>query len=111
MIYAIFNSMDNSDIRTAGTGSSFAEDTSIPLPPEKKVVFYNDNFTTMDFVVDILVSIFNKSHETAEQLMMQVHEEGSSIVGIYTYDIAVSRTNLAIQAARKNGYPLRVEIE
>ena len=73
--------------------------------------FYNDNFTTMEFVVDILVSIFNKSRETAEELMMQVHTEGSSIVGVYTYDIAVSRTNLAIQAARKNGYPLRVEIE
>ena len=51
------------------------------------------------------------SHEAAEKLMMQVHEQGSSTVGIYTYDIAVSRTNLAIQAARKNGYPLRVEIE
>ena len=103
--------MDDSEIRIAGAGSSVAEDTSIPLPPEKNVVFYNDNFTTMEFVVDILVSIFNKSRETAEELMMQVHTEGSSIVGVYTYDIAVSRTNLAIQAARKNGYPLRVEIE
>ncbi|MCR4580318.1 MAG: ATP-dependent Clp protease adaptor ClpS [Treponema sp.] len=103
--------MDDSEIKTSGTDSSFAEDTFIPLPPEKKVVFYNDNYTTMDFVVDILVSIFNKSHETAEKLMMEVHEQGSSIVGVYTYDIAVSRTNLALQAARKNGFPLRVEIE
>ena len=103
--------MDDSEFRTAGTGHELAEDTAIPLPPEKKVIFYNDNFTTMEFVVDILVSIFNKSHETAQQLMMQVHEQGSSIVGVYTYDIAVSRTNLAIQAARKNGFPLRVEIE
>ena len=73
--------------------------------------FYNDDFTTMEFVVDVLVSIFNKSHKAAEELMLQVHEEGSSVVGIYTYDVAVSRTNLAIQAARKNGFPLRVEIE
>ena len=92
-------------------GSSFVEDTSIILPPDRKVVFYNDDFTTMEFVVDVLVSIFNKSHDEAEGLMRMVHEQGSSVVGVYTYDIAVSRTNLTIQAARKNGFPLRVEVE
>ena len=92
-------------------GSGIEEDASIQLPPERKVVFYNDDFTTMDFVVDVLISIFNKSHSEAEELMQTVHEEGSSVVGIYTYDIAVSRQNLTIQAARKNGFPLRVEVE
>ena len=92
-------------------GSSFIEDTSIILPPDRKVVFYNDDFTTMEFVVDVLVSIFNKSHSEAEELMQMVHQEGSSVVGVYTYDIAVSRTNLTLQAARKNGFPLRVEVE
>ena len=93
------------------TGDGVAEDSSIMLPPERKVVFYNDDFTTMDFVVDVLVSIFNKSHSEAEELMQMVHQEGSSVVGVYTYDIAVSRTNLTLQAARKNGFPLRVEVE
>ena len=93
------------------TGSGVAEDAAFELPPERKVVFYNDDFTTMDFVVDVLISIFNKSHSEAEQLMQTVHQEGSSVVGVYTYDIAVSRTNLTIQAARKNGFPLRVEVE
>lgn len=93
------------------TGSNFAEDTSFELPPDRKVVFYNDDFTTMDFVVDVLVSIFNKSAPEAEKIMRTVHENGSSVVGTYTYDIAVSRTNLTIQIARKNGFPLRVEIE
>ena len=92
-------------------GSSFVEDTSIILPPDRKVVFYNDDFTTMEFVVDVLVSIFNKSHDEAESLMRAVHEQGSSVVGVYTYDIAVSRTNLTIQTARKQGFPLRVEVE
>lgn len=91
--------------------SSFVADAGFELPPEKNVVFYNDDFTTMEFVVDVLVSIFNKSHEEAEKLMLQVHEAGSSVVGTYTYDIAVSRTNLTIQIARKNGFPLRVEVE
>ena len=92
-------------------GSSFVEDTSIILPPDRKVVFYNDDFTTMEFVVDVLVSIFNKSHDEAESLMRAVHEQGSSVVGVYTYDIAVSRTNLTIQTARKQGFPLSVEVE
>ena len=93
------------------TGSGVAEDSTFELPPERKVVFYNDDFTTMEFVVDVLVSIFNKSHSEAEELMQMVHQEGSSVVGVYTYDIAVSRTNLTLQAARKNGFPLRVEVE
>ena len=99
----------SNQISQAGRGVE--EDSYIMLPPERKVVFYNDDFTTMEFVVDVLVSIFNKSHSEAEELMQTVHQEGSSVVGVYTYDIAVSRTNLTLQAARKNGFPLRVEVE
>lgn len=103
--------MSNFNNQTEGFGSGIAEDTTFELPPERKVVFYNDNYTTMDFVVDVLVSIFNKTHEEAENLMQIVHEEGSSVVGVYTFDIAVSRANLTKQIARKNGFPLRVEVE
>ncbi len=93
------------------TGSGIAETTSIEVPPEKDVVFYNDDYTTMDFVVDVLVSVFNKSHENAELIMQTVHEQGSAVVGTYTYDIAVSRTNLTRSIAKQNGFPLRVEVE
>ena len=92
-------------------GSGLAETTSIEVPPEKDVVFYNDDFTTMEFVVDVLVSVFNKSPEDAEQLMITVHQAGSAVVGTYTYDVAVSRTNLTRSIAKKNGFPLRVEVE
>ncbi len=92
-------------------GNGLAEDTSFELPPERSVIFYNDDFTTMEFVVDVLLSVFNKSHSEAEDIMLLVHEKGSTVVGKYTYDIAVSRANLAIQLARKNGFPLRVEVE
>ena len=95
----------------SNTGSGVAEDTGFQLPPERKVIFYNDDFTTMEFVVDVLVSIYNKSHQEAEELMNTVHNEGSSVVGVYTFDIAVSRANLTKQIARKNGFPLRVEVE
>lgn len=92
-------------------GDSLAERFEVELPPEKNVVFYNDDFTTMEFVVEILVTIFNKSPEMAEQLMTTVHEQGLAIVGTYTFDIAVSRANLAKSVAKKNGFPLRVEVE
>lgn len=103
--------MSDYDSQMENAGSDVAEDTGIELPPERKVVFYNDDFTTMEFVVDVLMSIYNKSHDEAENLMQVVHEEGSSVVGVYTFDIAVSRANLTKQIARKNGFPLRVEVE
>ncbi|MCR5253927.1 MAG: ATP-dependent Clp protease adaptor ClpS [Treponema sp.] len=103
--------MSDYDSQMENAGSDVAEDTGIQLPPERKVVFYNDDFTTMEFVVDVLMSIYNKSHDEAENLMQAVHEEGSSVVGVYTFDIAVSRANLTKQIARKNGFPLRVEVE
>ena len=92
-------------------GSGIAETTSIEVPPERSVVFYNDDYTTMEFVVDVLVSIFNKSPSDAQNLMTTVHENGSAVIGTYTYDIAVSRTNLTLSIAKKNGFPLRVEVE
>ena len=103
--------MSDTSNQSEGLGNGLAEDTSFELPPERKVVIYNDDFTTMDFVVDILISVFNKSHDEAENIMLQVHENGSSVVGVYTYDIAISRTTLTIQLARKNNFPLRVEVE
>jgi len=91
-----------------GVSEGFEE---ILPPPECSVIFYNDDYTTKDFVVDVLVNIFNKAQPEAEDLMEKVHQTGSSVVGSYTYDIALSRTNMTTQLARKNGFPLRVEIE
>ena len=91
--------------------NQIVEDSSITPPPKKNVVFYNDDFTTMDFVVDILVSIFNKTKEDAQNIMQTVHNEGYSVVGCYTYDIAVTRVEVTKSVAKQNGFPLRVEIE
>ncbi|MCQ2575247.1 MAG: ATP-dependent Clp protease adaptor ClpS [Treponema sp.] len=103
--------MSNLSNQFESSHNSFTADADFPLPPEKNVVFYNDDFTTMEFVVDVLISVFNKSKENAEFLMNKVHEEGSAVVGTYTYDIAVSRVNLTRSLAKQNGFPLRVEIE
>ena len=102
--------MDNS-LKENLENSGFMEKAELMQPPEMKVVFYNDDSTTMDFVVEVLMCIFNKTKAEAEKLMMNVHENGSSVVGIYTDDIAVSLSDVAKSIARKNGFPLRVEVE
>lgn len=103
--------MSELNSESINSGSGVAEHFQVELPPEKDVVFYNDDFTTMEFVVEVLISVFNKTPEIAEQLMQAVHENGSAIVGTYTFDIAVSRANLTKNIAKKNGFPLRVEVE
>lgn len=109
--FVIFNSMSDLNNQLENDLNNILEDESIMLPPEKKVVFYNDDFTTMDFVVEVLVSIFNKSPVEAQTIMETVHKNGSAVAGTYTYDIAVSRTSLTRTIAKKNGFPLRVEVE
>jgi ATP-dependent Clp protease adaptor protein ClpS len=79
-------------------------------PRRYKVTIYNDDFTTMEFVVKILVEVFFKSEAEAEALMLQVHHSDNAVVGIYSYDIAVSKTRKATTMAREQGYPLRLTV-
>ena len=76
-----------------------------------EVIIYNDDFTTMDLVVKILREVFFLSHARASALMLEVHNSVKAVVGQYTYDIAVSKTNKAIRMARQEGFPLRLEIQ
>lgn len=85
--------------------------TDLREPRRYKVIIYNDDFTTMEFVVMILKQVFLKSDEEAEALMLQVHHSDKAVVGIYSYDIAVSKTRKSINMAREQGYPLRLTVE
>lgn len=80
-------------------------------PRRYKVTIYNDDFTTMDFVVMILTRVFFKSQAEAEALMLQVHHSDKAMVGIYSYDVAVSKKNKATNLAREAGFPLRLTVE
>ena len=93
--------------------SSLKERQRIDLkePRRYKVIIYNDDFTTMDFVVNILTSVFFKSKAEAESLMLQVHHSGKAVVGIYSYDVAVSKVQKATNMARDNNFPLRLTCE
>ena len=85
-------------------------ETELLEPKQYQVIFLNDDYTTKEFVTQILEVIFHKETTEAERLMEKVHREGSAMVGIYTYDIAVTRVNLTMKIARENGFPLRCEM-
>ncbi len=87
------------------------ERTNFQKPRHYRVILYNDDFTTMEFVVRILVNVFQKNEVEAESLMMQVHKSGKAVAGIYTLDIAASKVNKATKLAREEGFPLRMTYE
>lgn len=86
-------------------------DVEFEVPPQYKVVLFNDDYTTMEFVVEILMDIFKKSFEEASAIMLDVHKNGRGIAGIYPYDIAATRARNAQKRARSAGYPLQIAIE
>ena len=85
--------------------------TDLREPRRYKVTIYNDDFTTMEFVVKILVQVFLKSEAEAEALMLQVHHSDKAVVGIYSYDVAISKARKATGMAREAGFPLRLTVE
>lgn len=80
-------------------------------PRKYKVIIHNDDFTTMDFVVSVLVNVFFKNQTEATALMLSVHRSGKAVVGVYSYDIACSKVAKATRMAQDAGYPLRLTIK
>jgi ATP-dependent Clp protease adaptor protein ClpS len=80
-------------------------------PPLFKVLLHNDDFTTMDFVVWVLESIFNMAEEQALRVMLNVHLRGTGVAGIYTYEIAETKVEKTTALAREHEYPLLVTME
>ena len=80
-------------------------------PSKYKVIMLNDDTTPMEWVIDLMKMIFNHSQETAEQLTLTIHNEGSAVVGIYTYEIAEQRALEATTLSRDNGFPLQLKLE
>ena len=85
--------------------------SALKEPGMFKVVFYNDDVTPMDFVVQVLVELFKHNVERANSIMQQIHNNGSGVAGIYTYEIAEQKGVETSVLARENGYPLQVKID
>lgn len=76
-----------------------------------KVVLLNDDYTTMEFVILILETIFHKGNEEAQQIMFAVHQKGAGIAGVYTKEIAETKTAIVHHLAKQNQFPLKCTIE
>ena len=95
------------------TGGEVLERTTpkIQQPALYRVILHNDDYTTMDFVIEILESVFNKSPAEAYRLMMQVHTQGQALCGTFPYDIAETKVTTVHELARDQGFPLRASME
>ncbi len=80
-------------------------------PKLYKVFLLNDDYTTMDFVVEILCEVFHKSYEEAVEIMLLVHKNGKGLCGIYTYEIAETKIDEVYRRARANEFPLKAVME
>ena len=80
-------------------------------PPMFKVILLNDDFTPMDFVVNILTNIFHQDPTSAAHIMMQVHQKGSGVAGVFTHEVAETKVHLVHTNAKKQKYPLRCIME
>ena len=80
-------------------------------PPLFKVLLHNDDYTTMEFVVWVLESIFNMAVDQAIQVMLNVHTQGIGVAGVYTYEIAEMKVNKTTDLAHENEYPLLCTME
>jgi ATP-dependent Clp protease adaptor protein ClpS len=95
------------------TGGEVLEkpETKTKKPELFKVILLNDDYTTMEFVVHVLETVFNKTPPEAYRIMMQVHLEGKGICGAYTYEIAETKVDTVHELAQENGFPLRASLE
>lgn len=83
----------------------------VKKPKQYQVVMYNDDYTTMEFVIEILEEIFNKKRQEAEKIMLSIHKAGKGIAGIYSYDIAMTKANTAMAWAKEEGFPFKLSVE
>lgn len=84
---------------------------SLREPKQYHVYLLNDDYTSMDFVIDILVRIFHKSSVEAQLIMIQVHQNQRGLCGTYTYEIAETKVHQVSSLARENGFPLKAVME
>ncbi len=93
------------------TGALTLTRTRTKKPSMYKVLMLNDDYTPMEFVVDVLQNIFQKNREEATEIMLHVHQKGVGICGVYTYEVAETKVTQTVDYARKNQHPLQCTLE
>lgn len=80
-------------------------------PKKYKVLFHNDDYTSMEFVVHVLELVFRKTGAEAYQIMLHVHQQGHGVAGVYTHSVAETKVHHTMEMAREEGHPLMVTME
>jgi len=94
------------------SSSVLAPERAKTKPPRMyKVILYNDDYTTMEFVIEILQRFFSMNLERAMQIMLEVHNKGSATCGVYSFDVAESKVAQVVALAQQHGHPLRCDME
>lgn len=99
-----------SDSKKEGLVST-KERTDTQEPPLYKVLLHNDDYTTMEFVVAVLENVFHKSNAEATRIMLNVHNDGVGVAGIYTKEVGETKVSVVHELAQKNNFPLRCSLE
>ena len=86
-------------------------DTKLAQPPKYLVLLHNDDYTTMEFVLEVLQKFFNKTHDEAMAVMLKVHIEGRGVAGIYNRQIAETKAFQVMELAKTRGFPLKCTVE
>ena len=94
-----------------GTELLTREEEELKEPDEYRILLLNDDYTTMEFVVSVLMTIFHKALPEATRIMLDVHKKGKGTVGVFCYDVAATKVNQVHQLARQNGFPLKCTME
>ncbi|MCK5853714.1 MAG: ATP-dependent Clp protease adaptor ClpS [Sulfurovaceae bacterium] len=84
---------------------------AVAEPTKYKVLLHNDDYTSMDFVVEILMGVFHKSMLESEQIMFNIHKKGRAICGVYTFEIAQTKVQQVKEMAKSSGFPLLATVE
>ena len=100
----IFNIEEDGDV-------ALQDIVKVKKPSKYHVVLHNDDYTTMEFVIWVLMNIFNRNQEEAMKIMLDVHNNGRGICGTYSYEIAESKMTKVLAEAKKEGHPLLCTIE
>ncbi len=87
------------------------DEVEVKEPPLYKVLLLNDDYTTMEFVVEILVKVFHKAYDDATRIMLMVHRNGLGVCGVYTFEVAESKVDTVHKLARDSGFPLKCTME
>lgn len=101
----------NNDGQTGDPEVAVAEKTKIEEPKMYKVVMHNDDYTSMEFVIHVLMKFFGKSYDESHAVMLRVHNDGVGLCGIYTFEVAESKSSKVNRYSRGKGHPLKSSIE